>query len=148
VTDADTFFEQEFPALQQWSFREEDAKRIIQPVLAVVGALSLERDPIWGERQRLLLDWLPDVEPFVLPRATHLLEVENLEILPSNWLDFLLATRSPQVRNTRNVGALRTRAWPNGRPRPNRRCTRRLRRPQLIGRALGPDNRRSVPRTP
>jgi len=77
VTDADTFFEQEFPALQQWSFREEDAKRIIQPVLAVVGALSLERDAIWGERQQLLLDWLPNVEPFVLPGATHLLEVEN-----------------------------------------------------------------------
>lgn len=46
-------------------------------MLAVVGALSLEGDPIWGERQRLLLDWLPNVEPFVLPRATHLLEVEN-----------------------------------------------------------------------
>lgn len=75
--DADTFFEQEFPAIQQWSFGQEDAKRIIQPVLAVVGALSLERDPIWGERQRLLLDWLPNVEPLVLPRATHLLEVDN-----------------------------------------------------------------------
>jgi pimeloyl-ACP methyl ester carboxylesterase len=77
VADADTFFEQEFPALQQWSFGREDATRVTQPVLAVVGALSLERNPIWGERQRLLLDWLPNVEPFVLPRATHLLEVEN-----------------------------------------------------------------------
>jgi len=77
VADADTFFAQELPALQQWSFGYEDAKRVIQPVLAVVGALSLEGDPIWGERQRLLLDWLPNVEPFVLPRATHLLEVEN-----------------------------------------------------------------------
>jgi hypothetical protein len=28
-------------------------------------------------RWRVLLDWLPNVEPFVLPRATHLLEVEN-----------------------------------------------------------------------
>ena len=57
--------------------RAEDAKRITQPVLAVVGALSLELDPIWGERQQLLLDWLPNVEPFVLPRATHMLEVQN-----------------------------------------------------------------------
>ena len=51
--------------------------RVTQPVFAVVGALSLERNPIWGERQQLLLDWLPEVEPFVLPRATHLLGVEN-----------------------------------------------------------------------
>jgi 3-oxoadipate enol-lactonase len=42
-----------------------------------VGARSLELDPIWSERQQLLLDWLPNVEPFVLPDATHLLQVEN-----------------------------------------------------------------------
>jgi pimeloyl-ACP methyl ester carboxylesterase len=77
VTDADTFFEQELPALQQWSFRQEDASRVVQPVLAVVGARSLELDPIWDERHQLLLDWLPNVEPFVLPNATHLLQVEN-----------------------------------------------------------------------
>jgi len=77
VTNADTFFLQEMPALQQWSFRQEDAKRVTQPVLVVVGARSLELDPIWGERQQLLLDWLPHAEPFVLPNATHLLEVEN-----------------------------------------------------------------------
>ena len=77
VADADTFFEQELPALQQWSFRQEDAQRVIQPVLAVVGARSLELDPIWGERQQLLLDWLPNAEPFVLPDSTHLLQVEN-----------------------------------------------------------------------
>lgn len=77
VADADTFFEQELPALQQWSFRQEDAKRIIQPVLAVVSARSLELDPIWGERHQLLLDWLPNVNSFVLPDATHLLQIEN-----------------------------------------------------------------------
>jgi pimeloyl-ACP methyl ester carboxylesterase len=77
VADAETFFEQELPALQQWSFRQEDARRIIQPALAVVGARSLELDPIWGERHQLLLDWLPNVEPFVLPDATHLLQVTN-----------------------------------------------------------------------
>jgi pimeloyl-ACP methyl ester carboxylesterase len=77
VSDADTFFEQEFPALQQWSFRQEDARRIIQPAVAVVGARSLELDPIWGERHQLLLDWLPNVESFVLPDAGHLLQIEN-----------------------------------------------------------------------
>jgi pimeloyl-ACP methyl ester carboxylesterase len=77
VADADTFFGQEMPALQQWTFTLEDAQRISQPVLAVVGARSLELDPIWGERHQLLLDWLPNVEPFVLPDATHLLQIEN-----------------------------------------------------------------------
>jgi pimeloyl-ACP methyl ester carboxylesterase len=77
VADADTFFGQELPALQQWSFTREDARRIRQPVLAVIGARSQELDPIWGERQALLLSWLPNVEPFVLPGATHLLQVQN-----------------------------------------------------------------------
>ena len=77
VADADTFFGQELPALQQWSFTREDARRITQPVLAVIGAKSRERGRIWLERQELLLSWLPDVEPFVLPDATHLLQVQN-----------------------------------------------------------------------
>jgi pimeloyl-ACP methyl ester carboxylesterase len=77
VADADTFFQQELPALQQWSFGRDDASRIVQPVLAAVGARSLELDPIWGERHELLQKWLPHVEPFVVPNATHLLEVEN-----------------------------------------------------------------------
>jgi 3-oxoadipate enol-lactonase len=77
VTDASTFFEQEMPALQQWSFGRNEGRRIKQPVLAVVSARSLERDPIWGERHQLLLDWLPNVESFVLPGAAHLLQIEN-----------------------------------------------------------------------
>jgi pimeloyl-ACP methyl ester carboxylesterase len=77
VADADTFFGQEMPALQQWAFTQDDAKRILQPALAVVSTGSLELDPIWGERQQLLLDWLPNAEPFVLPDATHLLQIEN-----------------------------------------------------------------------
>jgi pimeloyl-ACP methyl ester carboxylesterase len=45
--------------------------------LAVVSAGSLAGDPIWGERHQVLLDCLPDVESFVLPGATHLLQIEN-----------------------------------------------------------------------
>jgi len=57
MADADTSFGQELPALQQWSFTREDARRIAQPVLAVLGAKSQELDPTWGERQALLLAW-------------------------------------------------------------------------------------------
>lgn len=77
VADADTFFGLELPALQEWSFTREDARRITQPVLAVIGAKSQEMSPIWAERQELLLSWLPHAEPFVLPGATHLLQVQN-----------------------------------------------------------------------
>ena len=75
VSLADTFFTQELPALwQRWSFTEEDARRIAQPVLAVVGEHSA---PTFAERRELLLSWLPNIEPFDLPRATHLLHIEN-----------------------------------------------------------------------
>jgi pimeloyl-ACP methyl ester carboxylesterase len=74
VSDADAFFTQELPALQQWSLTEETARRITQPVLAVVGENSARTFP---ERRELLLSWLPNVEPFELPGATHLLHVQN-----------------------------------------------------------------------
>jgi len=88
VADASTFFEQEFAAVQQWSFGREAARRITQPVLAVVGERSLRYDPIWGERQQLLLEWLPHVEPFVLPSAAHLLQIENPAGMAKGLADF------------------------------------------------------------
>lgn len=74
VADADAFFRQELPALQRWSFTQEDANRITQPVLAVLGENSA---PTFPERRELLLACLPNIEPFDLPGATHLLHVEN-----------------------------------------------------------------------
>jgi len=74
LTCADTFFAQELAAVQQWSFAETDARRIAQPVLAVVGENSA---PTFRERRDLLLAWLPRVEPFDLPGATHLLHIER-----------------------------------------------------------------------
>jgi len=77
VADADTFFGQELPAVRQWSFTWQDASRVTQPVLAVIGAKSKELSPVWNERQELLLAWLPTAEPFVLADANHLLQVQN-----------------------------------------------------------------------
>ena len=77
VADADTFFGQELPSLQQWSLTREDAARITQPALSVVGAKSKELSPIWSERHELLLAWLPKSEGLTLPDATHLLHVEH-----------------------------------------------------------------------
>ena len=77
VVDADTFFTQNLPAVQQWAFTREDASRITQPTLAVIGERSKDVSPIWIERQNMLVTWLPKAEPFVLADATHLLHVEN-----------------------------------------------------------------------
>jgi pimeloyl-ACP methyl ester carboxylesterase len=60
--------------VQQWAFTQEDAGRVTQPALLVLGDRT---DLIFRERRELLLAWLPNAEPFDLPGATHLLYVEN-----------------------------------------------------------------------
>ena len=77
VADADTFFGEELPTLPEWTFRREDAARIKQPVLAVLGADSNAVQPATGEVHQLLLDWFPQAKPFVLSQATHALQMQN-----------------------------------------------------------------------
>jgi pimeloyl-ACP methyl ester carboxylesterase len=84
VADADTFFGQEMPAVRDWRFTRDDARRITAPVLAVIGARSDDVRPVPGEpshvfaeRQARLLEWLSNAEPFALPGATHLLQVQQ-----------------------------------------------------------------------
>jgi pimeloyl-ACP methyl ester carboxylesterase len=74
IADADAFFAQELPALQQWSFTQEDARSIIQPTLALLGDNTA---PTFRERLQLLASWLPNVEAIELPDATHLLHLQN-----------------------------------------------------------------------
>jgi pimeloyl-ACP methyl ester carboxylesterase len=52
VADADAFFTQELPAVQKWSFTREDASRITQATLAILGANTA---PTFPERLQLLL---------------------------------------------------------------------------------------------
>jgi pimeloyl-ACP methyl ester carboxylesterase len=77
VADADTFFGQELPAIQQWVFGEAEAAHIVQPVLLVMGGKSHEVSPVWQQRQDLLTAWMDHAEPFVLDGATHMLHLEN-----------------------------------------------------------------------
>jgi len=85
LADADTFFGQELPALRQWVFARAEAQRITQPVLAVVGEHSDDR---FHQRQKLLLDWLPVVEPYVLSNAGHLLHLDNGRDMAQALADF------------------------------------------------------------
>jgi pimeloyl-ACP methyl ester carboxylesterase len=77
VADADTFFAQELPALAEWQFTREDARGTTQPVLAVLGADSASLWPGFTEGYELVREWLPQAEGFVLPEATHGLQMQN-----------------------------------------------------------------------
>jgi pimeloyl-ACP methyl ester carboxylesterase len=77
VADAGTAFEQDHAHLLGWRFGEAEARRIAQPVLCVLGSESEALWPRFGETHRLLLAWLPQAEAFILPGATHFLQVEN-----------------------------------------------------------------------
>ena len=93
VADADAFFTQEMPAIQQWSFTEDDAQRIQQPALAVVGTIS---PVLFAERQKLLLHWLPNAEPLYLPGLTHLLHVQDPAAVAGGLVGFFARHPIPQ----------------------------------------------------
>jgi pimeloyl-ACP methyl ester carboxylesterase len=89
VADAETWFEREVSGQLNWRFGEAEARRISQPTLSVLGG---ESDVLWsrlGETHRLLLDWLPHAEGFVLPGATHFMQIQDprgmAEALAAFW---------------------------------------------------------------
>jgi hypothetical protein len=62
-----------------------EANRITHPTLVVLGARSGGVSPAFEQRHQLLLAWLPDAEPFVLPDATHLLHYRTQPAWPLAW---------------------------------------------------------------
>jgi pimeloyl-ACP methyl ester carboxylesterase len=88
VADADTFFRIEVPALNQWSFTQAEARRITQPVLAVLGADSHTLWPGWVEGHHLVQAWLPQAEAFMLQGATHGLQLIDPQGMAAGLADF------------------------------------------------------------
>lgn len=74
VAEADLLFQSEMAAVQQFSFGPDEADRVTQPVLNVVGTESVGRFVEGGE---LVQSWFPGAERFSLPNAGHLLMVQN-----------------------------------------------------------------------
>ncbi len=93
VADADAFFTQEMPAVQQWPFTEDHARRIHQPALAVLGTAS---PPIFAERQKLLLHWLPNAEPLDLPGLSHLLHMQDPAAVADGLISFFARHPIPE----------------------------------------------------
>jgi pimeloyl-ACP methyl ester carboxylesterase len=77
VADAGNTFAFDLRALPDWQFGEAEARQITQPVLSVLGSESEALWPRFGEAHRALLAWLPQAEPFILPGATHALQMQN-----------------------------------------------------------------------
>ena len=88
VTDADTFFQTELPALQTWQFGPEEASRIDQPILAVRGANSDSVAPAFGEGIALLQEWRPQTQVIIVPAATHGLPFMNPGALAQGLVAF------------------------------------------------------------
>jgi pimeloyl-ACP methyl ester carboxylesterase len=88
VKDADTFFGAEAPAGMQWHWDQIDPGRVSQPLLAVLGADSDTISPVSTEGHKALLRRFPQAEPYVLPGATHLLQLQNAEDLGGALTDF------------------------------------------------------------
>jgi len=86
VADSDTCFGVELEALQQWSFTAEDAARIRQPALSVIGD---ESGPIFDEIHSLLKQWLPHLEELVVPHANHALQYMNPSALADGLANYL-----------------------------------------------------------
>ena len=89
VLDAPAWFERDLPAQLKWTFGEAEARRVTQPVLSVLGGDS---DALWsrfGETHRLLLEWLPHGEGFILPGTTHFLQMEDPHGMADGLSDFL-----------------------------------------------------------
>jgi pimeloyl-ACP methyl ester carboxylesterase len=86
VTDADTFFGVELPALTAWEFGAEQAGAIAQPVLSVLGT---ETERLWVEVADLLRSWFPQVEELAIDGVGHLLQMQRAEPVVSGFAEFL-----------------------------------------------------------
>jgi pimeloyl-ACP methyl ester carboxylesterase len=86
VKDADTFFGVELPGLTQWTFGPDQAARIDQPVLSVLGR---DTQTLWVEVAELLRSSLPNVEERAIDDAGHLLQLQRPEPVARAIADFL-----------------------------------------------------------
>jgi pimeloyl-ACP methyl ester carboxylesterase len=94
LAEADQFFQAEMAAVQQWRFELEEADRIRQPVLNVVGTRSA---PLFQEGGELVQSWFPVAERLSVPDAGHLLMVQNPTAVARGLVAFLERHPSPST---------------------------------------------------
>ncbi len=90
LADVDTLFQVELGALERWSFTAEDARRIRQPVVSVVGE---ESPPMFREIHAQVRQWIPHADELRIPRANHGFPFMNPRALADGLARFLRGRR-------------------------------------------------------
>ena len=89
VRDAAASFEVELPALLNWRFGTDEADRVAQPVMTVIGELSTILSPRFEEAHRWILAHIEHAAAaYTLPGAHHFLQIENPGDLATALADF------------------------------------------------------------
>jgi pimeloyl-ACP methyl ester carboxylesterase len=86
ITDADTFFGIELPALTEWAFGPAEAAEISQPVLSVFGT---QTQPLWVDVADFLRSSLPHVDDCAIDGVGHLLHIQRPEPVARGMAEFL-----------------------------------------------------------
>jgi pimeloyl-ACP methyl ester carboxylesterase len=86
VADSNTPFSVELEILLTWSFTAEDAARIQQPVLAVIGQ---ESGPMFDDGHKVIQQWIPHAEELRIPQTNHALQFMNPRAVAEGLAGFL-----------------------------------------------------------
>jgi pimeloyl-ACP methyl ester carboxylesterase len=86
MKDADTFFGSYLPALNAWQFGRNEAAKISQPVLSVLGTQS---ERLFAEGRELLHSWFPQAEDLTVEEVGHLLHMQRPESVVRGVAAFL-----------------------------------------------------------
>lgn len=84
--DGKNFFEVEVPALNQWQFGAEEAAKISQPVLYIMGSLSL---PEMTACKPFLQSWIPQLEDHTVNNVNHALHTQAPEEIANTISEFI-----------------------------------------------------------
>ena len=96
ISDADTLFGVELPAVGAWEFGRDEAAVITQPVLSVLGT---ETETLWVEVAGLLRSWFPQVEELAVDGVGHLLQMQRPEPVARGLASFLSRYPMSSVEN-------------------------------------------------
>jgi pimeloyl-ACP methyl ester carboxylesterase len=105
ISDADTFFGVELPALGAWAFGPDEAAVITQPVLSLLGR---DTEQLWVEVAALLRSWFPRVEELAVDGVGHLLQMQRPQPVARGVAAFL--GRYPMVPAENGKSHARARA--------------------------------------
>ncbi|HET9567066.1 MAG TPA: alpha/beta hydrolase [Vicinamibacterales bacterium] len=85
-SDAATFFESELPGVGAWQFDARRAAQVRQPVLFMMGSATVPFHKEAGERIR---EWWPESERYVVPGATHALQIVEPDHVANGIAQFI-----------------------------------------------------------